>query len=266
MRRGITLILLILATAIVVWSRQPGSAIGTLGSTYTVRPGDSLSRIAAEHNTTVAELVELNADRYPSLAVNPGLIEPGWVLTLPGRAGNEGTLWEQATTWLKGRVAPTVRAAGEKLASLPATPASGSGGTATSGGAAVPASGEIVVGDEAAENAILEMINQERARLGVGPLVMDEGLRASARERSRDMLARGYSSHYDPETGAPLNNGTWEVIAGPGRVTYGFSPAWRTWKQSPPHYAILTDGNLHRIGIGIARQGSWAIVTGQLLP
>jgi len=247
---------LALALVMVWWSQQPGSAIET-GSTYTVQPGDSLSEIASAHDTTVKDLVVLNADRYPSLATNPGFVKAGWVLTLPGGAGEDGTLWDQAVVWLRGYTVSTARAAGEKLVSLiPPTPTPRTGGGSTaSGESAVPA-GEIAVGDEAAENAILEMINQERVQLGLEPLVMDEGLRARARERSRDMLARGYFSHYDPETGARLGGDAWEVC---GTSLTG-------WKRSPPHYAILTDGNLHRIGIGIARQGSRTIVTGQLLP
>lgn len=49
----------------------------------TVQPGDTLSRLAFENNTTVVALVEANADRYPSLRDRPGLIEVGWLLRLP---------------------------------------------------------------------------------------------------------------------------------------------------------------------------------------
>lgn len=51
---------------------------------YTVQPGDSLSRIAYEHNTTVQALIEANADRYPALQSNPGLLQVGWLLRIPG--------------------------------------------------------------------------------------------------------------------------------------------------------------------------------------
>ncbi|QUV80208.1 MULTISPECIES: LysM peptidoglycan-binding domain-containing protein [Chloracidobacterium] len=49
------------------------------GSTYTVRPGDTLSQIAQRHGTTVDELVRLNNIR------NPNLIYPGQELRLPAR-------------------------------------------------------------------------------------------------------------------------------------------------------------------------------------
>lgn len=50
---------------------------------YTVRSGDNLSTIAAEHHTTVAALVNANKHNHPSLASNPDHIEAGWTLTLP---------------------------------------------------------------------------------------------------------------------------------------------------------------------------------------
>lgn len=51
--------------------------------TYTVRPGDNLTRIARAHGTTVRTLVQLNQHKYPSLATNPGFIRVGWVLVVP---------------------------------------------------------------------------------------------------------------------------------------------------------------------------------------
>ena len=54
------------------------------GTTYTVRPGDSLSSIARSFGTTTALLQAWNADQYPSLATNPNVIEPGWVLVVSG--------------------------------------------------------------------------------------------------------------------------------------------------------------------------------------
>lgn len=57
------------------------------GTTYTVRAGDSLSAIARAYGTTTAQLQAWNADEYPSLASNPGVIEPGWVLIVSGDPG-----------------------------------------------------------------------------------------------------------------------------------------------------------------------------------
>ena len=257
--KRITVLLLV---AILALGFIPGSAtvLGGGGTTYTVQRGDSLSEIAARHGTTVAELVRLNADRYPSLRSNPGLIEPGWVLVLPDGDGGTGeTLWGRAITWVKTRVVPAFQEAGRELtAPQPSAQRGRTSSGASAGASATPgatgASSVIHVGDPASEEAILAMINEERARLGLGLLEMDEDLRARSRERSRDMLERGYFSHYDPVTGEPLCSAAAEVAArGRGWGATGFEGAKRAahgWWSSPEHYAIITNGDLHRIGIG----------------
>jgi peptidoglycan/xylan/chitin deacetylase (PgdA/CDA1 family) len=50
------------------------------GTEHTVRAGESLTGIARLYGTTLEQLQDWNADRYPSLRANPGIIEPGWVL------------------------------------------------------------------------------------------------------------------------------------------------------------------------------------------
>ena len=54
------------------------------GTVYTVQAGDSLAAIARTYGTTSPQLQALNADRYPSLAGNPNVIEPGWTLVVSG--------------------------------------------------------------------------------------------------------------------------------------------------------------------------------------
>ena len=51
---------------------------------YTVRRGDSLSAIARAFGTSAEQLQAWNRDRYPQLASNPNVIEPGWVLLVAG--------------------------------------------------------------------------------------------------------------------------------------------------------------------------------------
>jgi peptidoglycan/xylan/chitin deacetylase (PgdA/CDA1 family) len=57
------------------------------GTTYTVQPGDSMSSIARAYRTSPQQLQAWNGDRYPSLATNPSIIEPGWVLIVSGDPG-----------------------------------------------------------------------------------------------------------------------------------------------------------------------------------
>lgn len=59
---------------------KPMKPTAQAAGTYTVKSGDTLSRIAAAHGTTVAKLVEINGIK------NPNLIRVGQVLHLPGGA------------------------------------------------------------------------------------------------------------------------------------------------------------------------------------
>jgi peptidoglycan/xylan/chitin deacetylase (PgdA/CDA1 family) len=63
------------------------TATPVTGTEYTVRAGDSLAAIARAYGTTTAQLQAWNADRHPSLATNPNVIEPGWVLIVSGDPG-----------------------------------------------------------------------------------------------------------------------------------------------------------------------------------
>jgi peptidoglycan/xylan/chitin deacetylase (PgdA/CDA1 family) len=54
------------------------------GTTYAVVRGDSLAAIARAYGTSTQQLQAWNEERYPSLATNPNVIEPGWMLIVSG--------------------------------------------------------------------------------------------------------------------------------------------------------------------------------------
>lgn len=89
--------------------------------------------------------------------------------------------------------------------------ADGTGGSMTQGpppstlGPAVPRPGAadvarsgITHADEI-ERAILDLVNQERAKAGANPLQLDSTLQATGREHSDDMLLRNFFAHEDPD-------------------------------------------------------------------
>lgn len=57
-----------------------GAAAGGGGHTYTVQPGDNLSKIGAKYGLSWQEVFEANKDQIS----NPDLIHPGQELTIPG--------------------------------------------------------------------------------------------------------------------------------------------------------------------------------------
>jgi peptidoglycan/xylan/chitin deacetylase (PgdA/CDA1 family) len=54
------------------------------GTSYTVQRGDTLAGIARAYGTSTAQLQAWNQERYPSLATNANVIEPGWALIVSG--------------------------------------------------------------------------------------------------------------------------------------------------------------------------------------
>ncbi|MEW5741432.1 MAG: LysM domain-containing protein [Myxococcota bacterium] len=64
---------------------------------YRIQSGDTLSKIAQRHGVTTQQLVDANKDRYPTLATNPGAIQVGWNLTIPG--GGSPTAPTQPQGW-----------------------------------------------------------------------------------------------------------------------------------------------------------------------
>jgi peptidoglycan/xylan/chitin deacetylase (PgdA/CDA1 family) len=80
-----------------------------------VKPGDSLAAIARSYGTTTQQLQAWNVERHPSLAGNPNVIEPGWVLVVSGERN------------VTPRPAPTAAPATPRPTS---PPSSGSGCTA----------------------------------------------------------------------------------------------------------------------------------------
>ena len=207
-----------------------GCAIASASTeTYTVQPGDTLAKIASAYGTTVERLVELNQETYPSLVTDPGAIEVGWKLEVPGSSAG---------------IQVTVKK----------TPSLGSGPTATP------------MDRDTFEMEVVRLVNEERTKAGLAPLEVDPGLMQFARERSEDMVKRGYFSHYDPITGEPPAQ-QWNARENISR----FSTSWNNehlaqnlvdgLMGSDGHRANIMSVESRRVGVGIAIGNGNIIVT-----
>ena len=113
-----------------------------------------------------------------------------------------------------------------------------------------------VVVDFEAEEEMLRLLNTERARSGLSPLRVDARLRTLARKHSRDMFARGYFAHVNPDGKSPFDrmrraridySEAGENLAMAPSVAIAHDGLMR----SPGHRANILDPKFGRIGIGI---------------
>lgn len=110
--------------------------------------------------------------------------------------------------------------------------------------------------DEADENAMLAMINNERTSRGLKPLKLNLGARAVARTYSQRMLAEGYFSHIDNDGQTPFDRlRAGNVQFGAAGENLALAPslqrAHNGLMNSPGHRANILSKNYRAVGIGI---------------
>lgn len=114
--------------------------------------------------------------------------------------------------------------------------------------------------DKEAEGVMLALINKARENEGLSHVMMDEQLQEVAREHAKDMLQRGYFSHYSPEGLSPFDrldaHGVFYTAAG---ENLAFAPstvlAMQGLMQSPGHRANIVSENFRKVGIGVLNAG-----------
>jgi len=115
-----------------------------------------------------------------------------------------------------------------------------------------------------AERAAIRQINHFRAAYGRPAVYPARALNRSAEAHSTDMARRNFFAHTSSD-GTPFDVRIRRYV---GRRSVGETLAWHTskrgiarrivgmWRNSPPHRAILLQGNFRRIGIA-RRHGMW---------
>jgi uncharacterized protein YkwD len=117
------------------------------------------------------------------------------------------------------------------------------------------------------ENEILVLVNQERAKIGVKPLTMNETLRTMARFKSNDMLQYDYFDHTSPNIGGlgnlakkfsynytTLGENIWISQSSSSEYLRQNTTAAKImngWMNSPGHKANILNPSFGRIGIGV---------------
>ena len=103
---------------------------------------------------------------------------------------------------------------------------------------------------------MLDLVNQERSKAGVGQLKIDPQLQKMAQVKSDEMVAKSYFSHTSPTYGSPFDmmktfgisfTSAGENIAGNSSV----DAAHAALMNSPDHKANILNSSYNCIGIGI---------------
>ena len=116
--------------------------------------------------------------------------------------------------------------------------------------------------DEASENQMLILINNERTKAGLAPLKMDILIRNVARTHSMDMLRNGYFSHDDLSGKTPLERmNDANVIFNGGGENLALAPTMNLAQiglmNSESHRENILDPQFTRIGIGVIDAGKY---------
>lgn len=109
--------------------------------------------------------------------------------------------------------------------------------------------------DSASEQAMFRLVNKERVANSLNPVSFDNKLRGLARDYSKDMLQRGYFSHYNPEGESPFDRmdayGIEYSYAGENlALAPSAELAMQGLMNSPGHRANILNPNFNKIGIG----------------
>lgn len=118
------------------------------------------------------------------------------------------------------------------------------------------------------EGKMLAMINEERVKIGLPSLKADPEMQAVARAHSRDMFARSYFSHINPEGKASAERareaGVRFLVAGEN-LALAQTPeiAHSGLMNSPGHRANILHKAFGRVGIGVLEGGGHGLMITQ---
>ena len=123
--------------------------------------------------------------------------------------------------------------------------------------------------DYQSEQKMLALVNQERAKLGIKPLVWDEKLAQVGRLHSRDMFMRGYFSHYSTggkDVGDRLTDvGIAYTLAGENlALAPDVIRAHEGLRDSLGHRRNILDPAFNKIGIGAIDGGIYGTMFTQV--
>jgi uncharacterized YkwD family protein len=185
---------------------------------------------------------------------------------------NAGVHWTPVTTTVKQAPAPTTTTAKPAPAPTTTTAKPAPAPAAQPKPAATPTTQSTTTttsGLTADEQQMLNLVNGERAKAGLGALKADLTLTKLARLKSQDMINRNYFSHQSPTYGSPFEmmksfgvtyNTAGENLAGNSTV----SAAHTALMNSAGHRANILKSSFTHVGIGIIKGGQYGMMFTQM--
>ncbi len=113
------------------------------------------------------------------------------------------------------------------------------------------------------EKRVGELVNAERVKAGLKPLVLDESLSLKARVKSQDMAKNNYFSHNSPTYGTPFemmqSMGVSYRSAGENIAMGQRTPeaVVQAWMNSEGHRANILNRSYTHIGVGYVANGNY---------
>ncbi|MFC9952574.1 CAP domain-containing protein [Streptomyces prasinus] len=118
-------------------------------------------------------------------------------------------------------------------------------------------SSPVTVSEEAVAGAqVLQLVNQERAKVGCSPVAANSSLTTLATAFSKDMAARGFFDHTDPDGDTPWDRAAAAGISelGGENIARGQATAadvMEAWMNSPGHKANILNCDFKTLGVGV---------------
>ncbi|GGT40315.1 hypothetical protein GCM10010271_50450 [Streptomyces kurssanovii] len=111
---------------------------------------------------------------------------------------------------------------------------------------------------------MIDMVNQERAKVGCSPMKASGTLSDLARAHSKDMAARGFFDHTNPDGETPWDRAEQAGVSDLGgeNIARGQADAeavMNSWMNSEGHRANILNCDFTTLGIGVhmADGGPW---------
>lgn len=120
------------------------------------------------------------------------------------------------------------------------------------------------------ETQILSLVNNERSKVGIKPLVLNWELSRVAKIKCQDMINNNYFSHQSPTYGSPFDMmkkfGISYRSAGENIAAGQKTPqeVMNAWMNSSGHRANILSSNYSELGVGKQNGGSYGVYWTQM--